>query len=152
MKNNEIKRDYIDSSWEYQKERFSSILLTSAIYVFEDYIDRLTGLASLGTAKQQLPKTCSFRLLEAGGRNAAYTRLGPAVLELSGVFTAPAVLGKWYSGPHLESLLKCYRFFKETRNALIHNGGRATPELVAAHGQFMPTFLRRRSREGSRAS
>jgi hypothetical protein len=39
--------------------------------------------------------------------------------------------GRQYSLAHIDNLLICYRYWKETRNSIAHAGGRATARLVA---------------------
>jgi hypothetical protein len=138
IRGNEIKRACVDNSWEEQQARFASILLTNTIAIFEEFVD---GLASLTIADEVQVRRTGKALqysVAAGGRNYlnGYNELGPSAAELIGVFNSGSALGRWYSGSHTENLLRCYRFFKEIRNAGAHSGGRATTELMNAYAAF----------------
>lgn len=138
FKGNEIKRACVDNSWDDQEERFASILLTNSIAIYEDYVEQLVGLTLSGDVKRKTYKDLQYPAIGGKGYQRAYTALGPANPVLAGVFNSPLVQGKWFSGSNLQNLLFCYRFFKETRNALTHNGGRATADLVNAYNEFSP--------------
>lgn len=139
IRGNEIKRACVDNSWDEQKNRFASILLTNSIAIFEEFLDGLVGLNLSGEKKTKTVKALQFPV-QGGGRNylQGYTAMGSTVPELVGAFSSGAALGKWYSKAKLQNLLLCYRVFKEIRNASVHAGGRATPEVMAAHAEFLP--------------
>jgi hypothetical protein len=140
IRGNEIKRACVDNSWEEQQARFAAILLTNTIAIFEEFLDGLVGLTITKEAQaRRTAKALQFPVA-SGGRNYqhGYAELGASVPELTGVFSSGAALGRWYSGAHIENLLRCYRFFKEIRNAGAHSGGRATPELMQAYAAFQP--------------
>lgn len=61
----------------------------------------------------------------------------PAV-ALKGVFTRDPRSQRRYSGPHLDNLLLCFRFFKALRNAIAHNGGRVSEEVLKSYLRFRP--------------
>lgn len=136
FKGNEVKRACVDNSWEDQEERFASILLTNSIAIYEDFVEQLVGLTLSGDAKRRAYKDLQYPNAGGKGFQRAYVALGAPEPILSGVFNSPAVRGRWFSGSNLQNLLICFRFFKETRNALTHNGGRATADLVEAYDQF----------------
>lgn len=137
VRGNEIKRACIDNSWDNQKSIFASILLTNTISIFEEFSERLVGLTLSGDAKRRAWKALQYPNSTGGrGYQAAYSALGNSVPELDGVFNDPNRRGRWYSGQSLQNLLLCYRFFKEMRNSLAHNGGRASAELIDAYTQF----------------
>lgn len=140
IRGNEIKRACVDNSWSDQEARFSSILLTNTIAIFEEFLDGLVGLTISDEEKaRKFAKALQYPVA-AKGRNYtdAYAALGTPLPELAGVFTSGAALGRWYSGKSIQNLLICYRFFKEMRNAVVHNGGKATTELVTAYSLFKP--------------
>src|SRR5208282_708264 len=139
MKGYEIKRACVDNTWEEQQERFSVILLTNTIAIFEEFLDGLVGLTLSGDAKLRAIKALQFPVASSG-RNylGGYNALGSSVPELVDAFKSGTSLGRWYSGAKIQNLLLCYRFFKVIRNSWIHNGGRATTELMAAYTAFLP--------------
>jgi len=139
IRGNEIRRSCVDNSWEDQQARFASMLLTNAIAIFEEFIE---GMVSLSIADEnqarRTSKALQFPVGSARNYQNGYAELGAPVRELVGVFNSGAALGRWYSGAHIQSLLLCYRFFKEIRNSGVHSGGRATQELVTAYAAFQP--------------
>jgi hypothetical protein len=136
MSGREIQRACTEVSWEEQKSRFSSILLTSTVAIFEDFTETLAGLTLSGKAKGRVANNLQFPASSDGGYQHAYAELGNPIPELTGVFTPAARAGRWYSGPHLQNLLRCFRFFKEIRNALAHNGGRVDQKLMDKYAEF----------------
>ena len=135
MHGNELKRACVTNSWDQQQERFASVLSTNTIAIYEDFADQLASLTLNGDTKRRTYKDLQYPSLSGRGFERAYSALGPAVPELLGVFTTPS---KWHSPTQIQALTYCFRFFKELRNALTHNGGRATPELMGAYGDFAP--------------
>lgn len=139
VKGNEIKRACVDNSWEEQKFRFATILLTNTISIFEDFVESLVSLTLSGDNRRKAYKALQY---PQGGSGRSYTyayaALGAATPELAGVFNPSHTKSRWYSGQKIQALLLCYRVFKEIRNALSHNGGRATAELLTAHQNFLP--------------
>jgi hypothetical protein len=140
VRGNEIKRACVDNSWEDQQSRFSSILLTNTIAIFEEFLERLVGATiSDDEAKRKAVRALQFPVAKKGKNYlGGYTALGAKLPELVGVFNSGKALGRWYSGTHVQNLLLCYRFFKEIRNVGAHNGGRATQELMDAYAAFLP--------------
>lgn len=138
-KGNEIKRACIDNSWDEQKSRFASIFLTNTISIFEDFAENLTSLTLTGDAQRRAYKALQYPVAPTGRNYTnAYAELGNTIPELAGVFSSPANASRWYSGAKIQELLLCYRVFKEIRNALSHNGGKASQALLDAHQRFVP--------------
>ncbi len=138
-KGNEIQRACIDNSWDEQKSRFASIFLTNTISIFEDFLEVLVGITLSGDAKRRAYKALQYPVAPTGRNYTnAYAELGSATPELTGVFNNTANASRWYSGGKIQALLLCYRVFKEIRNALSHNGGKATQALLDAHQRFVP--------------
>jgi hypothetical protein len=139
IRGNEIWRACVDNSWDDQKTRFAYILLTNSIAIFEEFLDGLVGLNLTGEKKSRAVKALQFPK-QKSGRNYlhAYAAMNAFAPELKGVFSTGAALGKWYSGNKAQNLLLCYRFFKAIRNASVHAGGRATPEVMMAYAAFLP--------------
>jgi hypothetical protein len=140
IRGNEIKRACVVNSWEEQQGRFATILLTNTIAIFEEFLDGLVGLTITNEAQARRTVKALQYPVASGGRSyqQGYAELGATIPKLTGVFNSGAALGRWYSGAHIENLLRCYRFFKEIRNAGAHSGSRATPELMQAYAAFQP--------------
>jgi hypothetical protein len=139
IKGNEIRRACVDNSWEDQEQRFSLILFTNTIAIFEEFLDIIVGLTMAGETKLKVVKALQYPVGHSRrDYSTAYNALGATVPELVDVFRSPDALGRWYSGSKIQNLLLCYRFFKEIRNSWIHNGGRATQGLMDAYAAFLP--------------
>jgi hypothetical protein len=140
VRGNEIKRACVENSWEDQQSRFSSILLTNTIAIFEEFLEGLVSATiASDEARRKAVKALQFPVAQRGKNYlGGYAALGLKIPELAGVFNSGKALGRWYSGAHVQNLLLCYRFFKEIRNVGVHNGGRATQELMNAYAGFLP--------------
>lgn len=114
VRGNEILRACRDVSWDDQRHRFSAIILTNTIAIFEDFTEQISGLTLTEAAARAVNKKLQFPANPSGtkGYLAAYSALGSPVPELAGVFTSAAKAGRWYSGPTIQNLLLCYRFFR----------------------------------------
>lgn len=139
VRGNEIKRACVDVTWDDQVGRFAQILLVNTISIFEEYIERLVELnIPTGQLRDSTRKQLQFPSPSNGskGYRRAYQTMSRLAPELNGVFS-PTV-SKLYSGPTIQNLLLCYRFFKEIRNVFAHNGSRANSSLMDAYAQFLP--------------
>lgn len=139
VRGNEILRATVEVSWQEQRDRFSAIILTNTIAIFEDFTDQLAERSLTGTSRDAAAKALQFPTKSGSdGYLKAYRSLNIVTPELTGVFAPAAKAGRWYSGPTVQNLLLCYRYFKEVRNALAHGGGRAGQKLIDAYAAFAP--------------
>jgi hypothetical protein len=135
-----LKRAYLEQSWEVQQERFAKVLLVNLISIYEGWIADLQSTLNFnpGLSKDlQFPtQTDPQNIPTHGIRYAIQQICTPPSTLLRDAFYAQLVTQRKYSLARLDSLLKCYRFFKESRNCLAHHGGKASPRLVDAYQTF----------------
>jgi hypothetical protein len=137
-----LKRATIDTSWEDQQEDFASIILINAIAAFEDFTAGVAR-ASCPTNqqhRQKVEKNLQFPEdpTKQSRRGIALALMGPRSPSVAGAFVQDPSIQRRYSGPLIDNLLVCYRYFKEMRNAIAHNGGRADQKLIDAYNDFTP--------------
>ena len=137
-----LKRSCIDQSWERQQQRFAEILLTSTFALYESWCDQI--LSSLGHSNSEWSKRLQFPTeYDSGGTipKRGVGKLLPDLLTHRSPFLSAAFYPKFASRPKcdrmkIESYLQCYRYFKEVRNCLMHNGGLADKKLLDAATSF----------------
>lgn len=133
-----LRRACIEHSWEKQKESFAQILLTSTIAIYEGWIDEvIDGLGKTTRMKDWL---------QFPDDTAKSTGVNFAIADITAVESAP-LKNNFYAalcaGNHcdkinLNSMMLCYRFFKEMRNCQMHGGGVIELRLVDAYNNFLP--------------
>jgi len=136
-----LKRATIETSWEDQQEHFASIILINTIAAFEDF--------TLGIARASCPTNEQHRRrveknlqfpddpTKTSRRSLALALMGAQSMSVAGAFVQDPSIRRRYSGALIDNLLVCYRYFKEMRNAIAHNGGRADQKLIDAYNAFI---------------
>ncbi|MGM4889909.1 hypothetical protein [Tardiphaga sp. 11_C7_N12_6] len=132
MRGGELKRACIDTPWEQQKSDFAEFVLITIIAAFEEYVEKIAHLASPSDPRK-LRKSLQF---PSANKSSNVAKLVKPSAALTGVFLASCRKNAKSSEASLNNLLVCYRFFKEMRNKLAHNGGRADIETVNSYNEF----------------
>ncbi|MBR6177292.1 MAG: hypothetical protein IKQ70_05325 [Bacteroidales bacterium] len=126
-----LYRACIEQSWEQQEYCISRNLLTNIFALFEGWIEMLLPLVSNNppSAKQfQFPGSIHPAI-------AAIQQLSNSVLVTA--FYNIYITNNYTSKiNHIEHYLKVYRYFKECRNCIIHQGGRTNQNLVNAYSSI----------------
>lgn len=138
LKGGELLRACVETGWEEQQEEFAGIILVNAIAAFEDFTQVIAEKAQIASPRataEALQFPIKVPPQRKNGHNWAFNRFGPSLPTLRGVFYIAHSIRK-YSGPQLNNLLICYRYFKELRNARAHNGGRASQATLDAYTAF----------------
>ncbi|WP_322994245.1 hypothetical protein [Castellaniella sp.] len=129
-----LKKAYIEQDWETQTKTLAKIILTNSISEFEYFTSEIARLTTeTKDKKDKISKNLQFPNTR---RNKAYNDLGPKLPELHGSFHADSFISNKSSPYNIDNLLKCYRFFKEIRNDISHNGSKSTQSTVDAYNEF----------------
>lgn len=132
-----LRRSCLEWTWEQQKEVFAKFLLLDAVALYEGWIK--ATLTSLCVTDDAYEKGLQFPTGVYKGRA---TGVGPTLALLT-TPESPVLKKALYPGlkshyknsaGELENLFQAFRFFKESRNDLVHNGGLAQAATVAACG------------------
>jgi hypothetical protein len=125
----------IRMSWSQQQEQFAKFLLFELCALYEGWLDDVVPRCVSSRHVEQVEKDLQFpnRL---GGRRSFPNGLRIVNASRSRVmkdeflpFLKAHPKNSWN---HLDELLKAYRYFKEVRNAIIHSGGRASPQVISS--------------------
>jgi hypothetical protein len=133
----DLKKACVETKWDEQKHHMSGILLTNAFAVYEHWADEILKCVGVPGGKG---KRLQFND-RPGKPGISETLRQLCTTESATIKTAfyPIYTSSpKYSLPLMENLVSCYRFFKELRNAQMHNGGLATQEAVDAYNVFAP--------------
>jgi hypothetical protein len=124
-------------SWEMQRERLAEVALIGVIALYEMWCEQICemfGRPELAV-KLQFPTNASA----TKGIRFALAELSTAQSQLLSHVVYPSlVLAKKYALPTLDNLLRCFRYFKELRNSLMHRGRRCDGKLFGAQSDFTP--------------
>ncbi|TDH61159.1 hypothetical protein E2C06_18135 [Dankookia rubra] len=124
-------------TWEMQRDRLSEVALVNIIALYEIWCERICqifGNSDLAI-KMQFPSGVTavngvlfaINQLQATGSVAISNSIQPSLRQ-----------SKKYSLVSINNLLKCYRYFKELRNCLMHRGRRCDGKLWGAQSEFKP--------------
>lgn len=130
-----FKAGVVDKSWEDQQEEFARVLLTSSFAVYESWLAEVQR--TLGYS-EKLNKELQFPSVGSDGVWGAISTI--CKVESSAMKKAVYSICKKqdkYSGRELDNLMKCYRYFKECRNAFTHNGGICNQKLLDSYNEFL---------------
>jgi|GEM_PF-655728 len=145
-----IRRASIDHSWEQQQEYFARFLLVNLIAVYEAWVEDVLEATGNNTkdVHNQIqfptggmlanPKSSTNRDPIKGVRNAIAIITRQNSQMLIDAFYPTLIQHKKNSKANLDSLLYCYRYFKECRNSLVHGGGVAKSSAELAYHDFLP--------------
>ena len=123
------KRVFVNQTWEEQQTKFAWILLNSTIPIYEGWLEEM-----------KLNCFCDMRVKELqfpGRVQNEVTRListPSTTLRNSFYLTYLGKRDRCYS--QIDALLHCYRVFKEARNCYMHNGSKASQNLVDAYNDY----------------
>lgn len=133
-----IKRACIEHSWEQQQQLFARFLLTNAIAIYEGWLEEM--LKDLNANTTCIRKGLQYPQQEGVGgvRTALNAITANESRILKDSFYAVLCAGRHYAGTRLDALILCYRFFKELRNCMMHNGCIADQRLFDAYTAFSP--------------
>lgn len=137
-----LKKIAKTTEWEDQLAVFSSIVLVNCIAIFEDFTGKIAnqahelGLISEGHIKafadgMQFPPSQA-----KASRPNPISSLGQKSTLLAGNVVWDSSVARRYEANALEPLLLCYRYFKELRNAISHNGGKSFPFTAETFNKF----------------
>ena len=130
-----LRRACVERGWDDQQEQFASMLLINSCSLFESWVAGV--LKRIGKDSRGRVKGLQF---PSSGRDGVWPAVRSATTPES-----PALKAAFYAGltshrknrrAKLDELLTCYRYFKECRNCLAHNGGLASREAADAYRDF----------------
>ena len=129
-----LRKATIMRSWNEQQQQLALFVLISAFAVYESWVDSLLEVLN---DTNQLTKDLQFPTTKDKGIWNAIAKLTkPESVELRESIYPSLIVNPKYSGPNLDNLMTCYRYFKELRNCLIHHGGIVDNRCEEAYLQF----------------
>ncbi len=136
-----LKRACIEHDWEQQQEQFAKFLVTNLCALYEAWIEQV--MESLNINDNDIRKRLQFptEVSDAGVRKGVWSAVDKITSDrstfLGDSFYSTLITHPKNSRDKLDNLLKCYRFFKESRNCFIHDAGIADKELEKAYNAFL---------------
>lgn len=136
-----IKRFYLEKTWDEQQEEFAKFLLINLCSIFESWIDYINNRLCIpkGIIEQlQFPTIVDSKGKVRGVNNAINEITQNKSILIQNAFYPILIKHKKNSKSNLENLLFCYRYFKECRNSFAHRGGLANQKTYDAYLSFLP--------------
>jgi hypothetical protein len=135
-----LKKAFIEHSWENQQEEFAKFLLVYLFSIYESWISEIQQAFGINN---NVAKSLQFSTQYDNNHNPIrgvfwginQLNNNQSIIMHDAFYNTLTGYRK-YSRTHLDNLLLCYRFFKESRNAISHNGGIADQKLIDAHQAF----------------
>jgi hypothetical protein len=136
-----LRRACVERTWEQHQQRLAETLLTSAFALFESWCEQVLDILHLSTHKNvkalQFPTQTDGAGVPTAGVGAVLSKAHFAQSQMIVTSIYPELVRHpKHSLLQIESHLLCYRFFKEIRNCLMHNGGIADQKCVDAYAAF----------------
>ncbi|MFZ5551402.1 MAG: hypothetical protein ACOZJX_22095 [Pseudomonadota bacterium] len=129
-----LRRSCLSTTWEAQQEMFARILVVEFCALFEAWIE---GTLEATGQDPRHSKSLQFPSMNGQGVTAALAALltnrSP---ELEHSVYPVLLTNRKNAIAKLENLLRCYRYFKECRNAVVHRGGVSSQRSVDASASF----------------
>lgn len=132
-----LTRNCIEQTWEKQQEDFAKFLLITAIAAYEDWTMQFCkelNIAGVTSNSLQFPRPVASNKLSVLDALTAIDHNKSK--HLHALHTAMTQQEK-YDRYNINNLLICYRYFKEIRNCLMHQGGVATHATQMAYSNFV---------------
>ena len=130
-----LRRACIEHGWDDQQEKLAEVLLTNLFAIYEGWEDevRTKSKPHLGDCLAakcfQIPSKAKEALNKLESADAD---------EAAKLFWEQLRREKMYDPSLVQNWLKCYRYFKELRNDIVHQGGRAGKWTVDTYNAFKP--------------
>jgi hypothetical protein len=134
-----FRKGFAGTSWESHEAQIASLMLTTLVSEYEAWCRAIlvaaTGSETFADANEkglQFPSTSS----KGVGPTVAKT-LKKTSKPIMAAFQPVLTSHPRYAVAHLENLMYCFRYFKETRNALAHGGGVVSQRMFEAGTQYI---------------
>ena len=126
-----------DHDWEAQRERLAEVALVNIIALYEVWCEEICDI--LGRSDLAIKLQFPTNSTKTNGICFAISELKANKSTIIPDSIQPALRSsKKYSLQSLDSLMRCYRFFKETRNCLMHKGRTCDGKLWGAQSDLLP--------------
>lgn len=132
-----LKRIICEQSWETQQERLARVLLVDVCAVYESWLSMI--LADLGAGSRDRETELQSPTDATGSAGVWACIRNLTALEssvLDSAFGAALRSSRKNKKAHLDNLLRCYRYFKECRNSIVHRGAIGNQKAVDAYQEF----------------
>jgi hypothetical protein len=137
----DLKSACVTTTWDEQRDQFSRFLLIQTCAVYESWLSVVPAVVGLPALESRLQFPTDHK-----GKGGAKRGVGVGLDDINASesallrdnFYASLIKNRKNRRNELEALLKCYRFFKECRNAVAHRGGIANTLTVEAYNELSP--------------
>ncbi len=125
----------IKDTWEKQREIFAQFLLIEVCALFEGWLEDV--LIKISKNEKSNLKNLQFPSTNKAGLSFALNNIRQSRSRLvEQCFYLELLRNKKNNIQKIENLLICYRYFKECRNAHMHQGGIANQNMENAYNRF----------------
>lgn len=146
LKRANLEKSLLETDWAIHEQVFARLVLVNVFAIYEGWLDDLLD------ELEPLPRTslqnkwrknfitaCQFHYTTNKHQDWTWA-MGELRAKQSASLTSclgASLRGKrFYSLQHAINLLRCYRYFKELRNAVIHRNGKVGAALISAANDY----------------
>lgn len=132
-----LKIPFITHTWERQRERLAEVALIGVIALYEIWCEQLCNFFARDelAIKLQFPSNAT----QTNGVHFAITEMAINASSIITTSIYPCLVSSpKYDLQNIDNLLKCFRYFKELRNCLLHRGRKCDGKLYGAQSEFIP--------------
>jgi hypothetical protein len=134
-----LKRACLENTWDEQQDQFAKFLLINFCALYEGWIESIQsvlGFSDKYIKELQFPPSMDKAGKPWGVRNAINQITAKRSALILNDFYPMLITHNKNSLAQLDNLLLCYRFFKECRNCLVHQGGMADRKAEDSYLSF----------------
>jgi hypothetical protein len=132
-----LKITFLGHTWDSQRQRLAETALIGIIALYEIWCEEICALFAKPemAIKMQFPTNATGT---AGVRFAISELSNPPSAIMAQSIYVGLCTAKKYDLAHIDNLLKCFRYFKELRNTLMHRGRKCDGKLYGAQSELLP--------------
>ena len=133
-----FKNSFLNPSWNEQESKFSKFILINIFAIYESWLSEVLAIIKEDkyVKEMQFPTGVSRSNKPIGIWPSINKICSQESKMLKDAFYITLLGHPKNSKNELDNLMKCLRYFKECRNALMHNGGIVSQNLVDAQREF----------------
>ena len=132
-----LYRACIDTSWNEHLQQYAQTILIYLFAYYESWLKSILKIVDKST--NSIEKGLQFPSDFSTGKGIMPTlssiqSSGNNIME--NAFYEKYKRARKYKLPHIESMMICYRYFKELRNCIAHHGGEASNRYIDAQSKY----------------
>lgn len=133
-----LYRFCIEDSWADNEYRIAKNLLTNIFACYEGWVENILTLLKRNVRKEGI--CLQSPTSQPNNHQSLLSKMiiGNNADLIKAFYTEYKTKCKLYNSAHLDNWFLYYRYFKECRNAIIHQGGQTTQKVIDEYAKILP--------------